>query len=63
MSEQEAMISRSAEMLCRNVLEFGDMSVVGLLDVMQSACFDLSVFKGMLRRARDCQELAQREGD
>lgn len=61
-SEQKEMILRNVEILCRTASIFGDVIVNGLLDVMNSASFDLNVVWSTKQQAKHCQEFAQREG-
>lgn len=53
------MILRRAEALCRNASELEEGTVDGMLDVMHSATFDLSMLSNGMWIWRDCPELAQ----
>lgn len=63
MSEQDVMTLRRAEILCRILLEMGNASFDKLPDVMRPASSDLNGFKGAMRRASDCRELAMKYAD
>lgn len=55
-------ILRSVEISYRPWFDMGDAAVEGWIDVVHLASLDLTVFRGAMWRARDCQELTQREG-
>lgn len=45
------------------MLEIGDATVNGPLDVILSASFDIKVFRGTIQRGRDSQVLVHRGGE
>lgn len=59
MSSQEKIVFKNAEILCRTASELGEETIDGLLDQFYSASSDPNVFRGGMRRARDCRELEQ----
>lgn len=53
MSEQEALILKSVEVLRRTASEVGDTTLDGLLNIMHSGSLDMNCFKVAVRRVRD----------
>lgn len=57
------MILRSAKKYFRIALEMRVAVVDWLLDVMRLVSLDLSVFRHVIPRMRECRDIAQREGE